>query len=84
MSHHHDHASPQDSATLSVAEKIEKMLDHWIHHNEEHAAAYEDWAGKAEAAGIPDVAALLRLAAEKTRTANAPFSAARALLTKTA
>jgi hypothetical protein len=46
--HHHDHDSQGE---LSFDEKIEKMLSHWIKHNEDHASNYRNWAEKAKANG---------------------------------
>jgi hypothetical protein len=44
--HHPDHGHP---AELSLDDKLIKLLEHWIRHNQEHAKTYGDWAEKAAA-----------------------------------
>jgi hypothetical protein len=61
---HHDHphdCGPNDrhQAELSFDEKLIKLLEHWIRHNQEHAKTYGDWAEKAVADSKGEVAALL-------------------------
>lgn len=36
---------------MSVLEKLRKLAEHWIGHNEEHAASYRLWAQRAREAG---------------------------------
>ena len=40
--HHHSHAAGSE---LTLPQKMEKLFHHWIHHNEDHAATYRQWAG---------------------------------------
>lgn len=47
-----------------IRHKLEHLLPHWIEHNASHAETYRDWAGKARAAGLDDVAAALGRAVE--------------------
>ena len=75
--HHHDHDSHGE---LSFDEKIEKMLSHWIKHNEDHALNYRNWAEKAKANGKDDAGVLLEAAAEMSLAINEKFTAAAALL----
>ena len=75
--HHHDHDSHGE---LSFDEKIEKMLSHWIKHNENHALNYRNWAEKAKANGKDDAGVLLEAAAEMSLAINEKFTAAAALL----
>ena len=75
--HHHDHDSHGE---LSFDEKIEKMLSHWIKHNEDHASNYRNWAEKAKANGKDDAGVLLEAAAEMSLAINEKFTAAAALL----
>ena len=74
--HEHPHHSQDGGADMSLEEKLVKLLAHWVQHNEEHAQSYELWAEKAASHGIPQVAGLLRSAAEKTRSADNDFKAA--------
>lgn len=76
--HHHGHAhhhNPVDGE-LSETQKILKLLHHWIHHNDDHATNYIDWARKIEALGFTTAARHLRTAAELTNTVSREFEAA--------
>jgi hypothetical protein len=44
--HHHDHDSHSE---MPFDEKLLKLLNHWIKHNEDHALNYRNWAEKAKA-----------------------------------
>ena len=74
---HHDHDSPGE---LSFDEKIEKMLSHWIKHNEDHASNYRNWAQKAKANDMGKAAALLEAAADMSVAINEKFKEALALV----
>ena len=47
--------------------KLKHLVSHWFEHNEQHAATYEEWAGRMTRTGKTDVAAELSLLAEQTR-----------------
>jgi hypothetical protein len=36
---------------MNESEKLKMLLNHWMEHNNEHAAIYKDWAEKASAFG---------------------------------
>ena len=77
MSHdHHDHDSASEQDSLSERQKLEKLLDHWIKHNNDHIKTYREWSEKAEAENLQDVAALLKEACEITGTLNEFFKRA--------
>ncbi len=58
--HHHDHSDEGEKAQgLSFEEKLVKIFEHWIQHNEDHAQTYVDWRVKAEAHGLDGIATLL-------------------------
>ena len=78
--HHHHHHDHDSHGELSFDEKIEKMLSHWIKHNEDHALNYRNWAEKAKANGKDDAGVLLEAAAEMSLAINEKFTAAAALL----
>ncbi len=61
--HHHDH---DVKSTLSFDEKMIKLLEHWIRHNEDHARTYTEWAQKAKDKNRNEAARLLEDAAEMT------------------
>jgi hypothetical protein len=82
MSHHkNDHDSHQDDGNeLSFAEKGGKLLQHWLHHNEEHSQSYRRWATEFRNHQFGDVAALLENAVDLTEQINHTLSEAAALL----
>ncbi len=83
--HHHDHDhhhSHDDGSEMPFEEKLTKILDHWIKHNQDHADTYEDWAARAREAHLDDVAELLKDAANLNFTMNEKFEAARKLISK--
>jgi hypothetical protein len=41
---------------METERKLARLLPHWIEHNREHAESYREWAGKANEAGLTDVA----------------------------
>jgi hypothetical protein len=83
MSHHHhdhDHSPATGQGELTEREKVLKLLHHWIHHNDDHAANYSDWARKVEGMGFHEAAQRLRAASEMTRTITREFEAAEAAI----
>ena len=75
--HHHDHDSHGE---LSFDEKMAKLINHWIKHNQDHALNYRNWAEKAKANGKDDAGVLLEAAADMSLAINAKFEAALALI----
>jgi hypothetical protein len=51
---------------MSFSEKLTKLLDHWVQHNDHHAQDYRKWAQDARENGQIAVADLLDSAAEMT------------------
>ena len=76
--HHHDHSHDHDSAPseLTETEKVLKRLHHWVHHNDDHAASYRDWAARIAAMGHGGAAEHLRKAADMTDAISREFEAA--------
>ena len=52
-SHGHDHSHSQE---LTLEQKFEKLLGHWIDHNDSHKDTFFIWAGRAKEAGLTEVA----------------------------
>jgi len=75
--HHHDHEAHDE---MPFDEKLLKLLDHWIKHNEDHALNYRKWAEKAKANGISNAAGLLEEVADMSLTINEKLEAALATL----
>lgn len=80
MSHHHDHQphdhdhdDPHMHAPLSFAEKLSKLLGHWIQHNDHHAEDYRKWAQEARRNNQGAVAQQLESAADLTDTISDRF-----------
>ena len=77
-SHHsheeHSHASPSDS------EKLIKMIEHWIHHNQDHASSYREWARRAEEQGHQEVCQILQSVADGSVQQNESMEKALQLL----
>ena len=78
--HHHHHHEHDSHGELSFDEKIEKMLSHWIKHNEDHASNYRNWAEKAKANGKAKAGLFLEEAADMSLAINEKFEAALAAL----
>ena len=82
MSYHHPHHEQpshdhHDSGEeLALREKMVKLLEHWMKHNEGHALTYRQWAETAGAQSMGVVATYLEEAAEATLSINRQFEAA--------
>lgn len=61
---------------MTLPEKAVKLLDHWIRHNNDHAATYREWADRLTGQGMADAAALLAEAADMCAQINDRFSRA--------
>lgn len=48
---HAHHHGAESGPAVSEMEKLRKMTEHWISHNEEHARSYRQWADRAREAG---------------------------------
>ncbi len=78
--HHHHHDHNHGGTEMPFEEKIIKLLEHWIRHNEDHAETYQDWANKAKQNQLEAVAALIEDAAAMNLAVNDKFEQAKALL----
>jgi rubrerythrin len=77
MNHHHHHEDTREGkGGLSDRDKLGKLLEYWIKHNEEHANTYLEWSKKATSMEIKDVAEILNQAANTTLSVNAHFKEA--------
>lgn len=70
--HHHDEhhgsATEESSTTLSETDKLIKMVEHWIHHGEDHARSYREWAKRANNMGLEQVYSILEEVASITES----------------
>ncbi len=79
--HHHDH---EVKSELTFDEKLIKLLEHWLKHNDDHAGNYRDWAEKARQNQLEAVGALLEDVCDLTAEINAKFESAAELVRKKA
>lgn len=78
--HVHSHAHEIQSE-MSFEEKMVRLLEHWIQHNDDHAGTYRSWAEKAREQHMEDVAAVMIKAAGMTLDINKKFEEALTTLT---
>ena len=73
MNHHHHHEdnSAELKGALSEREKLGRLLEYWIKHNEEHANTYLEWSKKATTEELKDVAEILEEASNTALSLNA-------------
>lgn len=78
--HNHEHHSHEHShdvqSSLSFDEKLIRLFEHWIKHNEDHAQTYRNWAKKAGAENRAAAASLLEESADLTLEINKKFESA--------
>ena len=87
MTHHHDHHHDHDhhhehesGGGLSLEEKLDRLLAHWVDHNGDHANTYREWASQAEGKNLAKVGELLIKAADLTDEISRQFEEARKAL----
>jgi len=61
---------------LTDVEKLQRLIPHWIEHNQSHAAEFLRWAALARASGKEPAAALIENAAALLQNAEAELGAA--------
>ena len=81
MTHHHKH-NHEIQSPLTFDEKMIKLLEHWIKHNDDHAETYRDWAQKAKEKNMIEASSLLEDAAEMTLMISKKFEEAATLIMK--
>ena len=78
MGHHHGHDHDKEGKELTFAEKAARLIDHWIHHNSEHAENYRRWADQFRSNKLEAAAAALEEAAGLTARIDQALRAAAA------
>jgi hypothetical protein len=78
MTHHHHHHLHDNEieSTLTFDEKMIKLLEHWVKHNDDHAETYRDWAKKAKENNRGEAGSLILDAAEMTLVISKKFEEA--------
>lgn len=79
-SHSHQHHSHETGSELTFNQKLEKLLDHWTHHNEDHAQTYRQWAERCREHNLEELAAALERIAEMNLEINNQMDGARKLI----
>ena len=77
MTHEHNH---EIHNSLTFDEKLVKLLEHWIKHNNDHAENYRNWAEKTKEKGMVDVDLLLHDAVDMTELISNKFKEALELI----
>lgn len=86
MGHHHhhhpahSHEGGSPATTPSGIDKLIKIIEHWIQHNEDHARSYREWAERAEQLGQEQVAQILQGVAKESLQQNQQMAEALAIL----
>ncbi len=65
---------------MDIRDKLAQLLPHWTEHNESHIEQLEEWADRARAAEMGEVAELIGAAAISIKQANAELATAKRLL----
>lgn len=75
MNHHHHHEDTriEGQSSLSEREKLGKLLEFWIKHNDDHVNTYREWSKKAGSENLGEVVHLLEEASELTLSINELF-----------
>ena len=68
--HHHNHSDDSDQAEMPMAEKLKKMVSHWLKHNSDHAETYRQWADRARKENLSEVAEILEKVADESQLIN--------------
>ncbi|MBW1989796.1 MAG: hypothetical protein JRI97_09630 [Deltaproteobacteria bacterium] len=74
--HKHSHGHEHQPAAVTTSEKLEKLLEHWIKHNEDHAETFRTWKERADEEGLSQVAEVLKEAADANLALNRKMAAA--------
>jgi len=78
--HGHGHHDSRSGEALTDRDRLIRIIEHWMRHNEDHASSYQDWARRAREMGSADVAGLLEEVVGQTEQQNRTFQKALDLL----
>ena len=71
--HHHENMHTHSHDSVSGKEKLGKLFQYWIKHNEDHAKTYLEWSKKKDIEGLGDVVSCLEKASQLTLSINKLF-----------
>ena len=77
--HSHDHTHSHETAG-SDSDKLKKLMDYWIDHNNDHIDDNEKWLKKTEEMGLGDVALDLKEVTKLLKEVNKHIESARTKL----
>jgi hypothetical protein len=77
--HQHDNHHETESI-LSFDEKMIKLLEHWIKHNDDHSKTYRDWEKKSKDNDMAQIGSLLEDAIDMTAMITKKFEEALKLI----
>ena len=78
MGHHHHHE--EEHPEMSFHEKAHKLIEHWLKHNDDHAAEYRRWASNFRQHDMGAAADALEAAAGLNAQINATLNQAKGLI----
>jgi hypothetical protein len=73
---HHEDTGIEGQSGLSEREKLGKLLEFWIKHNDDHVNTYREWSKKAGSENLGEIEHLLKEACERTLSINELFKQA--------
>lgn len=82
MTHDHSHHTLDTDSGMPFEKKLAAILEHWIRHNDDHAATYRDWAHQAGRHRLDAVSGILEEAARLTDTISKRLGEATGLIHK--
>ena len=77
--HNHSHNNSHshlDENPISIQDKISKLLDHWLKHNNDHISNYHKWAETARTNQMDEVGSIIDEIADMSIKMNGLFESA--------
>jgi G3E family GTPase len=74
--HNHSHDHDHDHRSQTNKDRIQKMITHWLKHNDDHIKNYLDWSEKAKDENLQQLSDLLKDIADISLTLNEKFKQA--------
>lgn len=68
---------------MNDLEKLTRLLNHWMEHNDEHASVYRDWAEKVSAMGSTELSRIMGTLYQETKKLNQLFEDALRVIQET-
>ena len=78
--HNHDHDHDHSHTPQTDTDRIQKIISHWLKHNDDHIKNYHEWSEKAKNENLPEVSKILKEVADISVTLNDKFQKALSIL----